>query len=125
MKLGSPKQNNGDWDNEEPNEKTIRMRKGIPPLHVSVEERAKLLRKIQARWKECGEEECAAIYQGAAFELELFQSKITALETENAELRKALDGIETVLKEALCEDTLLPISRIRTALANIEKSKSK
>lgn len=64
------------FNEEEPDAKeTVRMRKWIPlldrSLRVLLEKRARLLRKIETRWRECGETECAAIYQGAAFELEL------------------------------------------------------
>jgi hypothetical protein len=56
-------------------EKVIGMRKGLPPLDQPLRDyltkRADLLRKIERRWRECGETECAAIYQGGAFELEL------------------------------------------------------
>lgn len=56
-------------------EEAIGMRERLPavdfPVRAYLQERAKRLRAIQNRWQECGEKECAAVYQGAAFELEL------------------------------------------------------
>ena len=56
----------------------------VPPLDNSqaIGKRIKVLDACQKRWQEVGETECAAIYQGAAFELRLARDKFVDLEAK-------------------------------------------
>lgn len=59
------------------------------PKQHTIEERIKVLEACKKRWHEVGETECAAIYQGAAFELNLMRERVAQLEG----FKVVLDGI--------------------------------
>ena len=60
---------------------TDRVREGLSEVDIALWERCwkreAKLRKAEAAWRRGGEVECAAIYQGAAFELELIREWLT------------------------------------------------